>query len=238
MRIARLASCALLLMPPMWVAHADELALITTSASATETIRPTVASFDVSIGSTARTMEAARTSNATTTAAVKAALLAAGLPVADLKSSQLNVGTHWKYKDGDSKPDGFEANNRLHVETHSLDAVGLFVDAALNAGAREVSAASFRSEETDAARHRALAKAVAIATADAHAIAAAAQGRLGPVVALSTAPLQSSNDLQEIVLTATRQMGAPTPISTSIIIPDVTVSATVNGRWRLIDASH
>jgi len=237
MRIARLAGCALLLMLPVWATQAEESAQITTSASATETIRPTIASFDVSIGSIARTMETARASNATTTAAVKAALLAAGLPVADLKSSQLNVGTHWKYKDGDSKADGFEANNRLHVETHSLDAVGVFVDAALNAGAREVSAASFRSEETDAARHRALAKAVAIATADAHAIAAAAQGRLGPVVALSTAPLQS-NDVQEIVVTATRQMGAPPPIPTSVIIPDVTISATVNGRWRLIDASH
>jgi hypothetical protein len=33
-------------------------------------------------------------------------------------------------------------------------------------------------------------------------------------------------------------MGAPPPIPTSVIIPDVTISATVNGRWRLIDASH
>jgi uncharacterized protein len=237
MRIARLAGCALLLMLPVWATHADESALITTSATATETIRPTLASFDVTIGSTARTMDAARTTNATTTAAVKAALLAAGLPAADLKSSQLNVGTHWTYKDGDAKAAGFEANNQLHVETHALDYVGLFVDAALSAGAREVSAASFRSEETDAARHRALAKAVAIATADAHAIAAAAQGRLGPVVALSTAPLQS-NEVQEMLVTATRQMGAPPPIPTSVIIPDVTISATVNGRWRLIDASH
>jgi len=237
MRIARLAGCTLLLMLPVWATQAEESAQITTSASATETIRPTVASFEVSIGSTARTMEAVRSSNATTTAAVKAALLAAGLPVADLKSSQLNVGTHWKYKDGESKADGFEANNRLHVETHLLDAVGLFLDAALSAGAREVSAASFRSEETDAARHRALAKAVVIASGDAQAMAAAAQGHLGSLMALSTDPLQS-NDVQDIVVTATRTMGAPSPMQTSIIIPDVTVSVTVHGRWRLAGASR
>ena len=82
MRIARLAGCTLLLMLPVWATQAEESAQITTSASATETIRPTIASFDVSIGSIARTMEAARASNATTTAAVKAALLAAGLSVA------------------------------------------------------------------------------------------------------------------------------------------------------------
>ncbi len=237
MRIARITSCILLLVPLIWTAHADEPAVITTSASATETIRPTLASFDVSISSTARSIEAVRANTATTTAAVKAALVAAGLPTNDLKSSVLNVGTHWKYKDGESKADGFEANNRLHVETHLLDAVGLFLDAALTAGAHEVSAASFRSEETDAARHRALAKAVAIATADAQAMAGAVQAHVGSLVALSTDPLQS-NDVQEIVVTATRTMGAPSPVQTSIIIPDVTVSVTVHGRWRVTSATH
>ena len=92
---------------------------------------------------------AARADNATTTAAVTAALQAAGLASADIKSSQLTVAPHWTYgRDGDAKAAGIDATNRLHIETHQLDAVGLYLDAALNAGAKEVSAVSFSAEHS------------------------------------------------------------------------------------------
>jgi|GEM_PF-854059 len=218
-------------------ARAEESATVTTHASAHETLHPTRAAFDITILNNARLAPAARTDNATTTAAVTAALQAAGIAGADIKSSQLTVAPHWTYsRDGDAKAAGIDATNRLHIETHQLDAVGVYLDAALNAGAKEVSAVSFSADDVDQARHRALAHAVAIAEADAAAIAQAANRTLGSVVVLSTEPLNRSgdDDVNEIVVTGMRSsVGAPPPPTTAVVIPDITVTATVNGRWRL-----
>lgn len=210
---------------------ADEAGSVTAAASATETLRPTRGAFDVTILSTSRQAPAARTDNATTTAAVRTALLAAGLPAADIKSSQLTVGPHW----GSPQPAGFDANNRLHVDTRNLDAIGVYLDAALNAGAHEVSPVSFAADDRDEARHRALARAVAEAEGDARAMAAAAHRSLGALVALSTQGLPSDGELTEAVVMTPRfgrAVGAAPP-PTAVIVPDISVTATVTGRWRV-----
>jgi len=224
-------------------ACAEDLATVSTSASASETLKPTRASFDVSIVNSARSTATVRTDNAKTTAAVKAALLAAGFPEKDLMSSSLTVGIHWIYPgNGSAKADGFDATNRLHVETGALDAVGIYLDAALGGGAREVSAVSFSADELDAARHRALARAVAIAEADARAMCGAAHARLGQLLSLSTSPLRNDNaePMTDIVVTGSlaRTMSAPPAPATSVIVPDITISASAYGRWRLIPESR
>ncbi len=227
--------CILLCGLPTSIATADEAATVATSATASETLRPTLASFSVTVENNAKSAVAARVENAKVTAAVRDALKAAGLPDGDLKSSSLNVGVHWKYVNGDAKTDGFEATNRLSIATHALESVGVYLDAALSAGAREVSAVAFSAEEVDAARHRALAHAVAIAQGDAAAMASAAKLKLGNVIGLSTEPMRGNSEVEEIVVTARgRSVAAPPPPVTSVVIPDITVSATAYGRWRLV----
>jgi uncharacterized protein YggE len=221
---------------------AQESATVTTGASAMEILRPNHASFDLTVRSNAREVNAARAENAAMTAAVRSALLTAGLPLADLKSTQLTVAAHWTAaRDAEPKQSGYDAINRLHIDTQQLETVGLYLDTALQAGAREISEVSFRADDVADARRRALAKAVALAEGDARAIATAAHQSLGRLIALSTQKLPGdggdSGDVavRPLMAPAARayRTDADQSVSTSVVIPDITVSATVNGRWRL-----
>ena len=219
---------------------ADEATSVTTSASATETTRPTKAAFDVTILNSAAAATTVRTDSAKVTAAVKSALLAAGLPESDLRSSQLNIGIHWDYVNNESRKNGFDASNRLHIETRNLALVGVYLDAALSGGAREVSAVAFTADDTDATRRRALAHAVAAAKDDAKAMAEAGGTRLGALVSLSTQPLGQNFGGEIQVTGLARAFGgaaAPAP-ATTVIIPDIEVTATVYGRWQVVSSAH
>ena len=114
----------------------------------------------------------------------------------------------------------------------------MVIDAALAAGATSASDVGFSADDLDEARHRALGQAVAAARGDAEALARAGGGTLGELLLLSTerAPDYSGGGLNEIVVTATRA-SAPPPVPTTVLPEQITVSASVTGRWRFIPQS-
>ena len=62
---------------------------------------------------------------------------------------------------------------------------------------------------------------------------------IGFVAGISAVPALGADaktgQLEEIVVTArSRSVAAPPPPVTSVVIPDITVSATAYGRWRLV----
>jgi uncharacterized protein len=211
---------------------------IATNGNAELRVAPTRAAFTITVTTHAAGAAKASSDNAQASKTLIDAMTAAGLLKSELTGTRFQVSTHWTYKEhiGNVR-DGFDAQNRIQVATNRLDSVGLFVDAVLNAGATDVSAVEFSAPDVSAARHQALASAVAVARADALAIAEAAGGTLGPLLSLGTAPEDNVTSAPRgmITVTASRALGASPQAPSPVLIPeDIVVEATVYGRWRFV----
>ena len=212
-------------------------AQITVSGRGEVSVPPSTATFSIGVNTRAPTAAAAGELNARLSKDVLAALERAGLPRQDVKRSQLSVNRRWDYNANGqrTKASAFEATNTIEIETHRLDQVGVVIDAALGAGATSASDVGFRAYDIDAARHRALSQAVAAARGDAEALARAAGGTLGELLLLSTGPVSdyAGVPLAEMAVAAAPRV-APPPVPTTVLPGDITVDASVNGRWRFV----
>lgn len=222
------------------VVAAAEPATITTSATTEEVMRPSTAQFSVAVESFARNAAAAREGMTRSMAAVRDALRAAGLADSEVKSSSINVGAHWLYgRDDGPRRDGYEAKQSLVIETRQLENVGLILDAALNGGAKSLSPVTFQADDETPARERALKTATAKARNEARTLAEAAGGHLGALLAISTRPFAASaaatdnGQLEEVVVTGMYRKSAA-PITTEVVVPDLTVRAFVAERWAFV----
>lgn len=205
---------------------------IAVSRSAEILIPATKATFSIGITTTGNTASSASEDNARLSAAVNSSLQAAHLDKADILGSSLVVQPRWDYSGDNRHPKrtGFEATKTIRIATERLTELGAYIDAALSAGATDVSEVQFSAKDTDSARRQALAQAVASAKADAETIAHAAGGTLGEPLMLSTertAPVA----LQEVVMTANR---ARAPAATDITPSEIRITVQVDARWKLM----
>jgi uncharacterized protein YggE len=109
------------------------------------------------------------------------------------------------------------------------------LDAALSAGATDVSDVNFAAKDIDEARRRALGQAVAAARADAEAMARAGGGALGDLLLLTTEKINDSSggDLDEVIVTGTRR-SRQSPVNTEVLPSDIKVSARIIARWKFV----
>ena len=151
---------------------------ITVSGEGTVTTVPDRASFSLTVDTRAATAAAALARNADAAAAVVAAVKDAGIPAADIQTSQVSLSPQ-------TDPDGtqivgYAASTSVDVKT-TIAKAGPVVDAAVGAGADEVSGPSLYRSDADSLYREALKDAVANAHDKADAIAAAAGLTLGGV---------------------------------------------------------
>jgi uncharacterized protein YggE len=232
--------CALLLMLPAIHATADTLpadsvAHITVSGSGEAAAPAARATLTIGIQTQGATAAAAGAEGARLTTAVTAALRAAGLPPPELKSTHLAINPQWAYDEHtrQQRRSGFQADTTLIIDTAMLDKLGAWVDAALSAGATNVSDPSFAPADETALRHLAMSRAVQNARGDAEVLATAAGGSLGVLLQISqgqglTVPMA----LAEVTVTGSRRQAMSAP--TSIVPDEIHVTATVTGMWRYI----
>lgn len=151
---------------------------ITVSGEGTVTTVPDRASFSFTVDTRAATAAAALARNADGAAAVVAAVKDAGIPAADIQTSQVSLSPQ-------TDPDGtqivgYAASTSVDVKT-TIAKAGPVVDAAVGAGADEVSGPNLYRSDADSLYREALKDAVANAHDKADAIAAAAGLTLGGV---------------------------------------------------------
>jgi uncharacterized protein len=154
---------------------------ITVSGEGTVTTVPDRAAFSFTVDTRAATAAAALARNAVAAAAVVAAVKDAGIPAADLQTSQVSLSPQ-------TDPDGtqivgYAASTSVDVKT-TIAKAGPVVDAAVSAGADQVSGPSLYRSDADSLYRDALKDAVANAHDKADAIAAAAGLTLGGVQAV------------------------------------------------------
>ena len=198
---------------------------IAVTATGTVDLSPDYAIVQASV--VTREPQAARAGeeNARVTNAVRAALRQVlRVPDDSLPSVWYSVGTDY---DRERRPAGYAARSTIEVHVHDLTQVGRVVDAALGAGATNVSAIQFESTRREAARLEALGRAVETARREAEAMARAAGGRLGPLI-------EASSSGPAFPRVQARSAMAMAAVETPITPPELTIEATVSARWEFI----
>jgi uncharacterized protein len=155
---------------------------VTVTGTGTVSAVPDQASFSFTVQTKAATAAAALSRNATVTRGVISAIEDAGVPEADIQTSQVSLDPVTS-NDGTSIV-AFTASDSISVTKLAIAKAGAVVDAAVGAGATDVSGPSLEISSQDAIYAKALKAAVAQAKAKAQALADAAGLSLGAVVTI------------------------------------------------------
>jgi uncharacterized protein len=155
---------------------------VTVTGTGTVTAVPDQASFAFTVQTKATTASAVLSRNATLTRAVISAVEDAGVPEANIQTSQVSLDPVTS-NDGTSIV-AFTASDTIMVTKLAIAKTGAVVDAAVGAGATSVSGPSLAISSQDAIYAKALKAAVAQAKTKAQALADASGLTLGGVVTM------------------------------------------------------
>lgn len=155
---------------------------VTVTGNGTVTAVPDQASFSFTVQTKATTAAAALSRNGTDTRAVISAVEAAGVPEANIQTQQVSLDPVLS-NDGTSIV-AYTAADTITVTKLAIAKAGSIVDAAVGAGATDVSGPSLELSSQDALYNAALKNAVANAKSKAQALADATGRNLGEVVSI------------------------------------------------------
>ena len=209
---------------------------ITASGRGEVRLPPTYAILTVNVATRANAAVEAASQNARRVEAIMNALRSAGLAEKDIATSGYRLEQSYEYpRNAEPRPAGFTANTTIRTEVRPLESLGKVIDAAIAGGATGVSGIQFLASNTEEARRSAMAEAVRQARADAEAIARAAGGTLGRLIALNSGgvsqPIPRDMYNAQLMSTVVATGGAP---GTAIVPAELNVSAMVFGRWEFI----
>lgn len=219
---------------------------ITASGRGEVAITPDRATVLISVESRAPSASEAASANSQKMSAVLQALRRAGLAQGDITTSTYSVGQDprsLRVPPGTGLPNlpiEFLARNSVRANVRRIDDVGKVIDAALGAGATSVASVQFSSPSTEEARGNALAMAVAQAQRDANILARASGGTLGHLLSMTSnsGPFVAGGFASDTYFSVERDMAAGAVFPTMINPRDLTVTASVFGRWEFIPAAR
>lgn len=145
-------------------------------------VTPDRASFAFGTVSQAATASAALAASSQSVARVIAALKKAGVAQADIQTAEVSLSPRMNNNGDDIV--GYTASNTVTATIKKIGDAGDVVDAAVGAGANQVSGPNLLASDQDAAYRNALKSAVAQARAKAETLAAAANGTLGTITSM------------------------------------------------------
>ena len=191
-------------------------------------VMPDEATLNFAVETSATTSQEAAQQNAQRMERVIAALVAAGVPRAEIETRNFSVYPEYVADDRGETPRvrGYRVTNQVSLETTRLDAVGTLIDAALGAGANRVDGISFGVSDPQVAESEALREAVQRARASAETMAQALGVPLGPLLHATT----SSNPVRPVPMMMARgaaEMDAAQAYDTPIQPGEQTVQARV-----------
>ncbi len=155
---------------------------ITVLGTGSVNLTPDRASFAFGTVSQAATAKAALAASSQSVARVIAALKKAGVAQSDLQTADVSLSPQLNDK-GDAIV-GYVASNTVTATIKRIGDAGDIVDAAVEAGANQVSGPNLLASDQDAAYRNALKAAVADARGKAEALASASSSTLGKITAI------------------------------------------------------
>ncbi len=197
-------------------------AIVVTGQGSVRTV-PDRAQLSLGVSTDARTAAAALRANGTEVAKVIAAVKAQGLAAADIQTEQVSLSV--RYGDRGDAILGYTATNSVSVVVRTLAKVGGVIDAAVDAGANQVSGPNLVRSDQSALYRQALRAAIANARAKAQTIAKAAGLTLRRItdVTESGGPVPLPVDAK----TAAPSVGTPIEPGTQLVQATLTVTFAV-----------
>ncbi len=95
-----------------------------------------------------------------TIAAIREALIKAGVKEEDINTDYINIYASYDYSDGSEQLKGYNANSTLAIRVTDIEAVGEVIDIAFEAGANTLNGINFSASDTTEAEAKAMKKAV------------------------------------------------------------------------------
>jgi uncharacterized protein YggE len=181
---------------------------ITVNGTATVESVPNEADLTLGVSTNASTAKDASSANAAEMTKVIGVLKAHGIDPADIQTDNISVSP--TYNNDGTKITGFTASNSVDVHVHKIADAGSIVDAALAAGANQISGPTLTSSNQPDLSRVALMAAMADARKRAEAIASAANVTLGDL--LSAQESSSSPPIEFGAAKAAVAGAAPTPV--------------------------
>lgn len=209
---------------------------LTASGHGETRLAPDYAYVTIGVTNQAQNAVDAASENARRFESILGALHSFGLNDRQLLTSRYNLTQNFEYpKNGQPKSSGFTARSTIRAEVRRLDDLGKLIDASIASGATEISGVQFLASNTDEARRSAMTEAVRQARADADAMARAAGGSLGRLIALNSGGISqpvynTRGDVQFQAVALSSALAVPT----SIVPGDLLVSAQVFARWEFV----
>ena len=160
-------------------------------------------------------------------AAIKQALLDAGVQETEINTDSINIYANYDYSDNTEVIVGYTANNSLSVRTTDIDNVGALIDAAFAAGANTLDNVQFTVQDDSEAREQALTKAVEDARRKADVLAAAAGMQVTAIESIAESGVytyDSMRNFAQMDAAATEESGAGTLVQAALVSVDASVS--------------
>ena len=160
---------------------------ITVTATSEVKVVPDMASFGVTVSTTAEEAQEAQRANDELMSAVVDRLKGEGVPAESIQTTYTWVNPNWTYDEetGEERTVGYEACTHLSISDVSVDDAAALMRAATDAGATGVDGLSYYSSTYDEAYEEALKAAVEASRPKAEAIAGASGVSLGQIIGVT-----------------------------------------------------
>lgn len=161
-------------------------------------------------------------------AAIKQALLDAGVEESSVNTDSINIYANYDYSDNTEVIVGYTARNSLSVRTTDMDNVGSLIDAAFAAGANTLDNVQFTVQDDTQAREQALTMAVEDARRKADVLASAAGLQVASIESISEGGVSVYDSMRnyaaDTVMAAEESGSAGTLVQAALVSVDATVS--------------
>ena len=161
-------------------------------------------------------------------AAIKQALLDAGVEESSINTDSINIYANYDYSDNTEVIVGYTARNSLSVRTTDMDNVGSLIDASFAAGANTLDNVQFTVQDDTQAREQALTMAVEDARRKADVLASAAGLQVASIERISEGGVSVSDSMRnyaaDTVMAAEESGGAGTLVQAALVSVDASVS--------------
>ena len=223
--------------PPLYIAA---------SAGGETRVTPDRALVQVTVDSRGESAARAGADNRTKQGRVIDSVKATGVASPQIRTAGYRVYPEYAQPERGKAPKvtGYRASNTVQVEVRNIENIGRIIDAALGAGATNVSSVGLYASNTDSARREAVRLAVTKARGEAESAAVAAGGTLGTLLELTIDPGAIPRPLlQNIVATgAVASMGGGEMAMAQSYTPvepgESLVLAFVRVRWQFLSGGR
>ena len=208
-------------------ALADGTALSVTG-NGTVLVESDLAIVTVGVQETSKDVLAAQSTVNEKIAAIKQALLDAGVQESEINTDSINIYANYDYSDNTEVIVGYTARNSLSVRTTDMDNVGSLIDAAFAAGANTLDNVQFTVQDDSEAREQALTMAVEDARRKADVLASAAGLQVASIERISEGGVSVYDSMRnyaaDTVMAAEESGGAGTLVQAALVSVDASVS--------------